>query len=481
MKIADHLPTSKSRAASMPLSQGLHRVLLLVLAFVAITLLAGCNGSNSTTVIIVPTPTVAPTPTPTATPTSTPTSTPSPTPVPLSNNASVFAVDCKTQRAYVPLLFLGSDGNGEVAELDLSVDPDVTDPRVAVISTEIPDLPVSAAADSIHAEILLANEDEEQTGMMSVILESNNKLVSFPFPSGSAPSPTDGVVYDPLLNLSVVSMSDALLSCASPGTCSGTALFDASTGVFTDFNQFTPATNFAVDFNRATALLNSLKVSPDVNALDLSNNSACSFSDLNLTALDAEPDGAAVDPATGIWVTGNFLSPKATVINLNGSTFSAAPGCMLTEGGTPPNSINFDTGTGANMPGVAINSVTHQALLTAVVSKQIALLTLPSAPVPQLTSAMVTGVQTSVPDDPSGDDWTSASFPYAVVADVCHNFGYVLNQQRDFLVQIDLTQFQSNPAAIATALTSGHCAGTTTPFSCDNNNGVKFFPLPGVK
>src|SRR5277367_3036653 len=132
------------------------------------------------------------------------------------------------------------------------------------------------------------------------------------------------------------------------------------------------------------------------------------------------------------------------------------------------------------MPGVAINDVTHQALLTANDGNQVALLTLPSEPVSQLTASMVAGVQTSVPNDPAGNGWTSATFPYAVVADICHNFGYILDLRRDFLVQIDLAQFQSNPAAINTALASGHCAGTSTLFLCDNNNGVTFYPLPGV-
>jgi hypothetical protein len=373
-------------------------------------------------------------------------------------------------------------GITEVAELDLSVDPDVTDPRVAAISTGIPDVPVSAAADPIHGEILVSNDNEESTGFLSVIKESNNSITSFAFPTGSAPSPTDGVVYDPNVNLSLVSMSDALFTCSGvSGRGTGTAMFNASTGAFTDFNQLSEITNFAIDLNTQRSLLTAIAITPALNALDLPNNTACEFSDLNLAALNAEPDGVAADSATGIWVIGNFGSSLATVVNLGEGTFSPPPNCMLNEGGTLPNSVNFNTNTGADMPGVAINAATHQALLTANVSNQVALLTLPSGPVHQLTSAMVTGVQTTVPNDPSGDDWVSATFPYAVVADTCHNFGYTLDFQRDFLIQIDLARFQSNPAAISTALASGHCAGTSTPFLCDNNNGVKFYPLPGVK
>ena len=242
-----------------PLGIGSRRALLSVLAAMSLVLLAGCNGSSSSRLIVVtvtvtPAPTQTPTPAPTSSSTATasPTPTPvvTPTPVPVANTASVFAVDCTTQKAYVPLLFLGTDGNGEIAEINLSVDPDVTDPRVAIISTHIPDLPVSAAADPIHGEILVANDNEQQTGELSVIQESNNSLVSFPFPTGSAPSPTDGVVYDPGLNMSLVSMTDALFSCSGVfGSCTGTALFNATTGAFTDFNQLSDTTNFAIDLN----------------------------------------------------------------------------------------------------------------------------------------------------------------------------------------------------------------------------------------
>jgi hypothetical protein len=163
----------------------LRRALLSVLAAVSVVLLAGCGGSGSSRLVIVtvtpaPTQTSAPTPSPTATASPTPTPVVTPTPVPVANNASVFAVDCTTQKAYVPLLFLGADGNGEVAEINLAVDPDVTDPRVAVISTHIPDVPISAAADPIHGRILVANDNQQQTGELSVIRESDNSLVSFP-------------------------------------------------------------------------------------------------------------------------------------------------------------------------------------------------------------------------------------------------------------------------------------------------------------
>ena len=461
-------------------------------AIVVLLLLSGCSsgsGSSSPTPTASVTPTSAPTSTatatatPTASPSATPTATVTPTPVPVANNASIFAVDCTTQKAYVPLNYLGTDGNGQVAVLDLSVDPDAKDPRIATLSTGFPDLAASAAADPIHGQIFVSDENAGQTGELSIIQESNNAITSYPFPTGSAPSPTDGVVYDPTTSTALVSMSDALLSCSGfSGSCTGTAIFNATTGAFSNFNQSKAITNFALDTSSQISLANAITLAPNAYALDVANNQLCQFSDLNLSALNGEPDGVATDPSTGIWVMGNYSSSLATVLNLDSATFSPQPNCTLNESGTLPNSINFQTnGAGNTMPGVAVNPATHQALMTGNVNSQIALLSLPSQAVHQIDSSMVTGVQATVPDNPSGNPWVSATYPYGVVADTCHNYGYILDNQANFLVQIDLSKFQSTPTAISTALAKGSCAGTSTAFLCDNSNGVKFYPLPSVK
>ena len=52
-----------------------------------------------------------------------------PTPVPVANNASVFAVDCTTQKAYVPMPFLGTDGKVETLFLAALARPPRSDER----------------------------------------------------------------------------------------------------------------------------------------------------------------------------------------------------------------------------------------------------------------------------------------------------------------------------------------------------------------
>ncbi|WP_304819604.1 hypothetical protein [Candidatus Binatus sp.] len=241
--------------------------------------------------------------------------------------------------------------------------------------------------------------------------------------------------------------------------------------------------SFALNFSDNVALFSSDLVTPQLLAVNVPKADVCSIIDKNVENLNADPDGIAVDPTTNIWVAGNFESPLASVINFNGSTFtgSGTLTCTLTEAGTPPNSINHDTGTGASgMAGVAINPRTHQALVTAVDGNQIALLSLPKKTLTQITAADVSSVSATIPPDPEGTDFNAAEFPYGVVIDSCQNRGYVLDDSRSFLAQVDLKTLQKHPEVIGTALPAGTCAGVSTSFQCDNGNGVRFYPLPGA-
>lgn len=442
-------------------------------------MLAGCGGSSASS----PSPTSSATPTPS--PTAAPTASPTPTPLPqAATNASVFAVDCTTQRAYVPMPFLSATG-GEVAELDLSVDPAQKDPRIATINLGIDGyLPRAAAADPIDGTVLIASDNGFNTGNLQLLNETNGTLTTYAFPTGSRPRFTDGVVYDTKTGTAMVSMSDAIADCtAASGGCTGVALFNLAKAQFGSLLVTGDILDsFAYDGAGNLALGSAQALSPNLIGVNPATPIACKFADGNIVGLNANPDAIAVDPTTNLWVVGNLDSPSASVVNLTGSSFSAPPNCQLSEGGTPPNSVNFNTQSGTNMAGASINPLTHQALISGNLSNQVALLTLPAKPVSQLTSAMVSGITSALPEDPLGNESVAATYPYAVVIDSCHNFGYILEEQSNFLVQIDLAAFQSNPAAISTALPSGQCAGTTsTTFSCDNGAGVKFFPLPAVQ
>jgi hypothetical protein len=407
-----------------------------------------------------------------------------------ATNSSIFAIDCKRQRAYVPLDFVNGDVHGQVAVLDLSIDPDKGNPLIAILDIGLVALPQAAAVDTRSGTVMVLVDNGINTGAMLLINEDDLSMKTVPFPAGSRPNQLAGVIFNPTNNTALVSMIDADDCDNGLGGCTGLAFFDLKTQTFEPLT----ITLFGIDAfglypksNLTVSTVDDISpqlLAPYVNPPHYENplKTLCTFDEQNVESLDADPDGVGVDPTTNIWVFGNYESPLASVVNLNRSEFQGVgtdSGCDLQEGGTPPNSVNFDTGVGnIGMPGVAVNPVTHKALLTAVASNQIALLSLPKSRVKQMTESKVRTVPAELPNDPLGELFEAAEFPYGNVIDTCHNLAYVIDDPRDFMVQIDLKTLQQNPVAINTALPSGTCASLATPFRCDNGNGVRFYPLP---
>jgi hypothetical protein len=85
------------------------------------------------------------------------TATPPRPPSKTSPGSGLFAVDCSRNRAYVPLDTLNGSGNGQVSVIDLSVDPDTTDPRVTVVALSHPDIPSGTAFDNHNNLILVVS------------------------------------------------------------------------------------------------------------------------------------------------------------------------------------------------------------------------------------------------------------------------------------------------------------------------------------
>jgi hypothetical protein len=394
------------------------------------------------------------------------------------NTESLVAIDCSLNRGYVPLPILNAQVHGQIAVLDLSANPDTSNALLKVIDINMTALARGMAVDIQDGLLLAAADNGSTTGSLLLVDESTFNKTAVPFPTGSRPKGTDGVVFDPLRSRALVSMNDAA-DCPTAGTCTGAAVFNLSTRTFGPVLQSEGTFgNFAVDFISNASLASSDAIDPLLVADNLAKTQACTLDDQSVATLDADAEGLAVDPTTHIWVAGNFTSPTATIINLNRASFSSGPQCTLDES-LPPNSINFNTGTGAlGMPGVAINPLTHEALLTGQNSNQVALLDLPSLPVTKLTSSRVSGVHSTVPNDPDGNPFLAATFPYGDTIDVCNNLGYVLEKPVNYLAQIDLSKLRKRPTSISLPLPSGGCFGTTTSFKCGNGSGVKFFPLP---
>jgi len=129
---------------------------------------------------------------------------------------SVIGVDCTRQRGYVPLPNLNSSLHGEVAVLDLSVDPDVQNRLLKIIDIGVVALPRSAAVDFKTGTVLVAADNGATTGTVVLIDESDDSLTTVPFPTGSRPAETSGVVVN-TKGTALVSMEDGAIteSCGS--------------------------------------------------------------------------------------------------------------------------------------------------------------------------------------------------------------------------------------------------------------------------
>ncbi|HUY26795.1 MAG TPA: hypothetical protein VMV27_05200 [Candidatus Binataceae bacterium] len=399
-------------------------------------------------------------------------------------NASLEGIDCERERAYVPIK-PSSGPEAEVAALDLSVDPNTTDPRLKTIDLGHQGFARGATIAEKQGLVFVVSGYVTTTGFLDVVDETDNSLVAgspFSFPTGSIPIITDGIVFDTQSDTALASMTTTFPICTGgPNACTGMASFDLATNSFGPLIPFaTSVNNFGFDAKTGIAIGSSDPIEPLTYALNLAGNEACTLADDSLVSLNDGPEGAAVDPDTGIWVVGQFNGVLTAVINLSGATFSGTPpSCTLDEFGSPPsNSIIFNTGAQDLLPGVTINPVTHQAFLSGLLDNTIALISLPKHPVQYIDLSQLSAVQASLPLEPDGVRFEASILPYSDAIDTCHNRAYLVNQDNTFMAEVNLEEFQRNPGAINTALPAGNCAGTSTTLACDNQNGVRFFPLP---
>jgi hypothetical protein len=496
---------------------------VLIAVFLALVGLGGCSSGGSSVVFVPvtptpsppptasPTPTAAPTatatstgtpsatPTPTGTPipTGTPTSTPSATPTPVSltsTSSTLVAIDCTRNVGYVGRALPSAvTGDGLVEVLDLSVNPNVTNPHKANIDLGSPAIPTSLAWDPNDSLIIVVAQHSGVDGSLYLIDETTNTLVSgspFAFPAGSNSGPTGGVVFDPIHDQAIAATCDnsniaCLMSTGDPLT--GFVTFDIASHKFsaivTGSPPLPPTDNLSFNFNSEVLIAPSDVLDASTKALEAlntANSAPCTLTDANVSML-GDANASAFDPATNLLVVGDSQNFDVAVVNLNGAAFTGStPPCFLNEGGTPPNSVFLTTE--ANFSGISANPATHQAFLDDDTS-ELLLLTMPSAPLTQIKSSDVTAQAGAVPTSPTGVEFFFQTFPYANTLDVCHNLGYVrgvdTSLDYQFLVQVDLGAFAKDPAGLSTPLTAGTCAGVTPPTatSCSNGTGVVYFPL----
>jgi hypothetical protein len=474
-------------------------------------LLAGCGSSSSNTIVIHHTPTPAPTSTtaptlaptstpvpPTATPTPMPSATPTATPAPAVMTSSTgMVVDPATQLAYVPLLNSPDPdtGGSRIAILNTAVDPDVTNPSQGTIVLSHRDIISSIALDTADGLLIVTSGGIGNGGFVDLINESTRMPITgspFAMPKGtdvyqfSTNAGYGEIWFDPVRKVVVISTLDDLVqnNCPSLGACTGFTTFDLTKFTFTPITQTQVTYGFSVDPSSNVVVPMAAFVVGAMGVIDLNTPQFCALADANLAAF---PEGVSFDSTTHIAVIGNDDS-TVTALNLFGSSLmsTAKAPCELVEGGTSPNSVKLEGLPGSTSASI-VNPVTHQAFLIeedfdpSNFNNGIVLMNLPPFQVTQLSAADLPEPQvSSLPFDPFGFYWQTESEPFQVTVDDVHNMAYATGIAGNFLAQIDLTAFQTDPAGIATPLTSAtSCAGLLAgSFGCNNHHGLVFYPLP---
>lgn len=246
---------------------------------------------------------------------------PPPPPAQTSAGSGLFAVDCARERAYVPLDTLNQSENGQVAVIDLSVDPDATDPRIATVALTHSDIPTGTAFDNDHALILVVSGKSGAGGFVDIIDETTNTLVAgspFPFPAGSQAGHFGQILYNPTTKLAILATCDNA-SCASGDPKTGFVTFNPVTHAFGSIIPANYAETFAL--NQTTNVVidaSDADASGQIGGVQLSKNRACTLSDANI---GDDNDGSSFDSVTNIVVVSNEAT-DATVINLNKSSFA---------------------------------------------------------------------------------------------------------------------------------------------------------------
>lgn len=405
-------------------------------------------------------------------------------------------VDTATQLAYVPLLYSPDPKSGasRIAVVNTAVDPDVTNPSQGTIVLSHRDIISSIALDQPDGLLIVTSGGIGDGGFVDLINESTGIPVvgsPFPMPKGadvyqfSTNAGYGEVLFDPVRKVAVISTLDDLVqnNCSSPGACTGFTTFDLSTHAFTPIIQ-TPVTyGFSLDPESGVLLPMGSYAVGSMTAVDLAHSAVCTLNDANLAQY---PEGVSFDSTTHIAVIGND-DGTATALNLFGASFNAStPPCELVEGGKSPNSVQVNSLPGA-LAEASVNPITHQAFLIeedfnpSNYYNEIALMSLPSAQVSQLTAADIPApVVSGLPYDPFGFYWQTQSEPFQVAVDDVHNKAYATSIAGNFMAQVDLTAFESNPAGIAAPLTTTtSCVDLfASTFGCNNHNGLIFYPLP---
>lgn len=446
----------------------------LMVVMVMLGALAGCDSDNHQLAffhISTPTATVGPTSAPTATPTAkvSPTPTAAPTPPPAAcSGQGLIGIDPVANVAYVPIYPLDSNGNAQLAVVDLTVG--VAKPVIKEISLTPPTgspkvLQASALTynpnnATILAETRLADStvtvfeiDTATQAVKDSVLLDGLTLASLP-PLGG------GIIEDSAHNRALVAGTGTL---GILDTSKSPAAWDPTTVVQVQPPLSRPLVD-SMALNAATGLL--FLSTDGSNAIVDTTKSPLNV--VQFTATGATTDGVSFDFATNIMIQTPEFVDESFAWNFATLDTTKTPATALNVtvpglGTTPP----FGEGPGGQ---AVINCSTHQAVVSDEFGQNFKLIHLPTAPV---TGALNNNGQpgTGTTADaasaftiaaaiiPMGDvNGTQTQLgivgdPNSLTIDPAHDFGYMLADTEAtfhdwaggstiplFLVRVDLSK-----------------------------------------
>jgi hypothetical protein len=352
----------------------------------------------------------------------------------------LIAIDTVHNVGYVPIYTQDANGNGQIAVVDLTVG--VTNPIITLVS--LPGTSTAIAsnffADNGRVYVLAASG---QNVTVHVIKASDNTVeFSIPATGLSFSGSFGGIIVDAKRNRVIVAGTSTI-------------------GVL-DISTATPTWNAAsvINVNGTDSLsLNSesgvLFVSSDgsMQVVDTlaSPMGIRSFAESNGTYLGTT-DGVAFDILTGLMIITPEFQDKAFVINMSEMSATgnaSAPALDVPGIGTSP---PVGEGPGGQ---VAVNVLTHQALVADEFGHNLRLVQMPTVPItgaPTATNAF-TIAATILPKGDVNGTQTQLGMrgdPNSVTIDPARNFGYVLADTQPsyhgfnvsyplFLVRVDLS------------------------------------------
>jgi hypothetical protein len=373
----------------------------------------------------------------------------------------VVTVDGK-QKLYLPLPYPNDLGHGEVAVVDVGMDGNgVTGAEANLTKIDLggPDFPSTTGGDS--NVIVVAGVSTQKVWLVDPHSDTVTKTIDLPptwgtsYFSGGGGYVT-GIAMDSAHHRAILSIWN------------GFALLDTESGEITDTIEAPPVENFGFDsvHQRIIAPYYDCESASDSNGnppaicgdyltpqgdrmaeglyvVDLADQAIYLFQDPSYDGawggmagaqpVDGEPDGAAINPETGVVVVASEAALNKHVIELGSASFDSGAKQF-----TAPHHVLDDHGT--ELTGVSIEPSKNLAFFEGESSSYVGVLDLTAAV--QGGGSVIVG---TMPSPPDGNGWFNMGDPHGIAVTTGLNggrsVGFVVTYDGEWVARVDLETF----------------------------------------